>query len=229
MSKELAGRITAYLASGGLFNPEYANHDAVRDLLIDCREALSGESAIEPKIERGLQAFVEKAEGLLKTMREMQPPDVLLKQITWAGEARNLLEDTVKQIRAAAPAERKAEPMAWIDLEATRLCAQAMGVEMPDNDPVAMAFTQGRVRTAEGWTRYDPLHDDAQCFALVKRFDMVIEREKDKTFGVTLFHGTYKSGKPVEVVRNEPNLNRAIAYVVAAMQMRLDMNSRTQT
>ena len=50
MSKELAGRITAYLASGGLFNPEYANHDAVRDLLIDCREALSGESAIRDTV-----------------------------------------------------------------------------------------------------------------------------------------------------------------------------------
>ena len=70
----------------------------------------TGESAIQPKIERGLQAFVEKADGLLKTMREMQPPDVLLKQITWAGEARNLLEDTVKQIRAAAPAEAIAPP-----------------------------------------------------------------------------------------------------------------------
>jgi hypothetical protein len=30
-------RITAYLFSGGLFNPEMANHDAVRDLLIDAR------------------------------------------------------------------------------------------------------------------------------------------------------------------------------------------------
>lgn len=34
-------RITDYLASGGLFNPELANHDAVRDLLIDARSALS--------------------------------------------------------------------------------------------------------------------------------------------------------------------------------------------
>ena len=30
-------RITAYLSGGGLFNPEMANHDAVRDLLIDAR------------------------------------------------------------------------------------------------------------------------------------------------------------------------------------------------
>lgn len=31
-------RITDYLASGGLFNPELAHHDAVRDLLMDCRD-----------------------------------------------------------------------------------------------------------------------------------------------------------------------------------------------
>jgi hypothetical protein len=36
-------RITDYLFSGGLFNPELANHDAVRDLLIDARDALAAE------------------------------------------------------------------------------------------------------------------------------------------------------------------------------------------
>ena len=34
-------RITAYLCCGGAFNPELANHDAVRDLIIDCRAELS--------------------------------------------------------------------------------------------------------------------------------------------------------------------------------------------
>lgn len=38
---ELSARITDYLSMGGLFNPELANHIAVRDLLIDCREALN--------------------------------------------------------------------------------------------------------------------------------------------------------------------------------------------
>ena len=37
----LRERITAYLCTGGLFNPELANHDAVRNLLIDCRDFLS--------------------------------------------------------------------------------------------------------------------------------------------------------------------------------------------
>lgn len=37
----LLARISAYLMGGGLWNPELANHDAVRDLLIDCRDALA--------------------------------------------------------------------------------------------------------------------------------------------------------------------------------------------
>ena len=40
-AKELSDRITAYLFDGGLFNPELANHLAVRDLLMECREVLN--------------------------------------------------------------------------------------------------------------------------------------------------------------------------------------------
>ena len=39
--QELANRITDYLTLGGLFNPELADHKVVRDLLIECREALN--------------------------------------------------------------------------------------------------------------------------------------------------------------------------------------------
>lgn len=38
-------RITAYLVSGGLFNPEQAIHERVRDLLIDCRDEIEQLSA----------------------------------------------------------------------------------------------------------------------------------------------------------------------------------------
>ena len=38
--QELSARITDYLSMGGLFNPELANHRAVRDLLIECRKVL---------------------------------------------------------------------------------------------------------------------------------------------------------------------------------------------
>lgn len=38
--QRLVAAITDYLCLGGLWNPELANHDAVRDLLIDIREEL---------------------------------------------------------------------------------------------------------------------------------------------------------------------------------------------
>jgi hypothetical protein len=47
--KAEAARITNYLASGGLWNPESMEHDKVLDLLIDCREALT---ATQEQLER---------------------------------------------------------------------------------------------------------------------------------------------------------------------------------
>ena len=47
----LVKRITDYLWAGGLFNPELAIQDNVRNLLIDCRTALTahgGEQTAEP-------------------------------------------------------------------------------------------------------------------------------------------------------------------------------------
>lgn len=41
MTEDLINRITYYLSSGGLFNPELADHLAVRNLLMECREALA--------------------------------------------------------------------------------------------------------------------------------------------------------------------------------------------
>ena len=41
MTENLINRISFYLASGGLFNPELADHIAVRTLLFECRESLT--------------------------------------------------------------------------------------------------------------------------------------------------------------------------------------------
>lgn len=44
MSKEeIIQEITYYLSSGGLFNPELANHEVVKDLLMNIREYLSND------------------------------------------------------------------------------------------------------------------------------------------------------------------------------------------
>ena len=44
----VAEKITAYLSVGGLFNPELADHDAVRDLLIEVRDQARAALAATP-------------------------------------------------------------------------------------------------------------------------------------------------------------------------------------
>ena len=41
MNEDLINHITYHLSSGGLFNPELADHLAVRNLLMECRDALA--------------------------------------------------------------------------------------------------------------------------------------------------------------------------------------------
>ena len=38
---DVQDRIKSYLLTGGMFNPEMALHDRVRDLLIDCRDYIA--------------------------------------------------------------------------------------------------------------------------------------------------------------------------------------------
>lgn len=67
-------RITAYLKGGGLFNPDLANHDAVRDLLIDCREALAAALKAKEEAERDAQRY--------RWLREHHQTDVR-HRLTW--------------------------------------------------------------------------------------------------------------------------------------------------
>lgn len=58
MNRHVPARITEYLATGGLFNPELMDHQAVRDLLIDARDVIEilererrqSETAAEPSV-----------------------------------------------------------------------------------------------------------------------------------------------------------------------------------
>jgi hypothetical protein len=54
MNEDLINRIIYYLSSGGLFNPELADHLAVRNLLMECREALAQPTWVNATTWRGL-------------------------------------------------------------------------------------------------------------------------------------------------------------------------------
>lgn len=58
-------KITEYLLTGGLFNPEMAIHDEVRNLLIDCRDELTTQSQLKEALEKGER--LEKENDELRT------------------------------------------------------------------------------------------------------------------------------------------------------------------
>ena len=66
----LVMRIKGYLSNGGLWNPELANHDAVRDLIMDCRDALLSLSAQLAEKEAGLAKEHERAEKFKWQVRD---------------------------------------------------------------------------------------------------------------------------------------------------------------
>ena len=69
-------RITSYLMNGGLWNPEYAIHDAVRDLLIDCKTELS---ALRAEAEAN-KRDAERYRGYANILREF------IEGVEWEGE-----------------------------------------------------------------------------------------------------------------------------------------------
>lgn len=119
------------------------------------------------------------------------------------------------------------------DNELTRLCAEAMGFRRIATEPRRGLLTKSAVwvsRSEDGdMSIYDPIHPDwagdAQVMALVKHFDIVIERDgpdrERKLFGVTLFPPRRLDGttQKIATVRHSSSLNRAIVECVAKMAL----------
>lgn len=115
------------------------------------------------------------------------------------------------------------------DLTATRLCAEAMGWTCKGKDADNFSGETRHFRVyqdgepiygiGDGWVmqRWEPLKDDAQAMALVKRFDLRLwkdpHRENSQEWGVC----QYGAKSELEIQR-DADLNRAIVYCVAKMQ-----------
>ena len=91
------------------------------------------------------------------------------------------------------------------DLEITKLCAEAMGVDFSKGYATLMCM-----ECDEYGITYAPLHDDAQAMALVKKFKLWIEQWEDGTCSVF--------GKRKMMDADSSDLNRAICECVAKMQ-----------
>lgn len=102
------------------------------------------------------------------------------------------------------------------DLEMTKRCAEKMGYDKygwqtggivtGSNLPILMP---------DGRISYDPLHDDAQAMALVKKFNLSIFANFKVTAGT---HGGIYYGKSPAHGVEAKDLNRAIVECVAKME-----------
>jgi hypothetical protein len=109
------------------------------------------------------------------------------------------------------------------DLEITKLCADAMGFRVgtaeemgADDDEEGLIVAFECVLAPGCGAKYDPLHDDAQAMALVKRFGLGIYCDEDNgEWGCYKFKE--ESGPEPDVTNT--NLNRAICECVAKMQV----------
>lgn len=97
-------RITEYLSGGGLFNPECANHDAVRDLLIDAREAHA--AALEEVARLRREAGAYRKDMILANDRAERAESALADAKEKNGELHMVNRELHRQL---AEAERKGE------------------------------------------------------------------------------------------------------------------------
>ena len=105
------------------------------------------------------------------------------------------------------------------DLEITKLCAEAMGFDKYEWKTIGIiSGTNIPISLPTGQIQYDPLHDDAQAMALVKKFHVHQEWSEGR-------HGDhwqalcwdYAANRWTEIQRKS-DLNRAICECVAKMQ-----------
>lgn len=99
------------------------------------------------------------------------------------------------------------------DLEMTKLCAEAMGMENPYHPGDT---SMGRIHE---WNDYDPLRDDAQAMALVKHFRLDLTMV-EKVDGRNAGWWRVDAPQPHNITCRHADLNRAICACVAKMQDR---------
>ena len=109
------------------------------------------------------------------------------------------------------------------DLELTKLCAEAMTLDVyllsPETGfPSCSHYEIPSMSDAENET-YDPLHDDAQAMALVKKYRLSVNSHNDD---YQVWPTTASPDIAGHSCTFHPDLNRAIVECVARMQAQRD-------
>ncbi len=100
------------------------------------------------------------------------------------------------------------------DLEITKRCAKAMGIELVEINPAGFSQPIAPYVVQRVGGEYRPLHDDAQAMGLVKRLKLNLQ-EPAYAAGNS-WHVWKKDGVAPGGV--DPDLNRAICLCVAQLQ-----------
>ena len=111
------------------------------------------------------------------------------------------------------------------DLEMVKACAEAMGhphlhVEENFMESRGQLFYMYHPIDADRpqFSLYDPLHDDAQAMALVKRFGLILDPQHDgQDFASDPGWEVTHPSMPENYLSINPDLNRAIVGCVARM------------
>ncbi len=102
------------------------------------------------------------------------------------------------------------------DLEMTRLCAEAMDIDIFNPQALEPAY---QIRCGEEHaTWYDPLHDDAQVMALVKKFRLELHTPMTID-GYWVTQGLDRMTVGGTDGALEKDLNRAIVEYIAKIQL----------
>ncbi len=150
---ELERRITEYLTGGGLFNPEMADHEAVRDLLLDCRAGFKEQRAREASLRAEKEELRRERDAKDALWRETAEQaatnfDAWLEDIARAEAAESLLAEAGKALEPFAKSfdgRRDAHSRRHAD----RDLGYARFDKMPDEWPIEPAvFSMGAYRRA---------------------------------------------------------------------------------
>ena len=102
------------------------------------------------------------------------------------------------------------------DLEAMKLCAEAMSETINEHNGY-LFFYGPQYSSQQRNQHYDPLHDDAQAMALVKRFKLDLEPLFVGEEGEWQACQWREDGNGRIHKKNDTDLNRAIVLCVAGM------------
>jgi hypothetical protein len=166
MSEALRDQITTYLSGGGLFNPEMANHDAVRDLLIECRDALAQHQA--PSVPAGMEAMRELIQRMAsgidhldKLVREWEPDHSSGADRRGWLLAKDARDDAARMLAAAPPEAQEAAGAVTPASDA--LLALRRLVEIDDGPGMGVGGWEEAMRAARAALAAAPVGLDAKA------------------------------------------------------------------